>query len=690
MADPICCETIQKSIDFFDYAERHDLAQIKLHIGSKRPVGNRWQNLSSTDPAEWALWKTLSFNTGVDARMSRLVIVDPDAADGKKGLQNWEEWCRSKGLNPDDYPAHVATARDGRHIFFRIPDGVTVSGASERIQDVDIIVKGQTVAPGSYFDGTSEGKQSGWYTMLSDAPPHPMPDALLALCTRKPREEAGPGSDDFSLADMDRRCTYLAEADGLSDEFDWIKMVWAVRSTFGDGGWPLAEKLSYADDKDRLAGVWAREDSSKDNPSTCASLIKLSNDLGYREWHRGHMFDGLVEQIAANAGAALVPAGPLPPGVPRPGPCDDYGDEEAAASSAPLLPIFCAASLEGQLVPPRRWHVRDLIPAQTVTLIYGDGGSGKSLLALQLLVSTAIGRPWIGRIVEKGACLFVTAEDSRDEVHRRLSDIARENAVPLSAMADLHIVSLAGEDATIAAPEGRSNVISITPLFAAIEEQIAALRPILVVLDTLADLFGGNEIDRSQARQFIGLLRGLALRYNCAIVVLAHPSLSGMDRGTSGSTGWGNSVRSRLQFARVHESDGREADEDARVLRVGKSNYGRVGLAIPMRWHEGVFVADRMTAGGDPLVREAKADRVFLELLAKYTGQNQPVGVSKGTSYAPAIFKHDAQVMGVSNDEIRAAMKRLLDAGKIENAPYGAPSKKTFRLYCAPNRKVVS
>ena len=51
-------------------------------------------------------------------------------------------------------------------------------------------------------------------------------------------------------------------------------MVWAVRSTFRDGGWPLAEKLSYADDKDRLA-IWAREDSSKDNPSTCASLIRI-------------------------------------------------------------------------------------------------------------------------------------------------------------------------------------------------------------------------------------------------------------------------------------------------------------------------------------------------------------------------------------------------------------------------------
>ena len=61
-------------------------------------------------------------------------------------------------------------------------------------------------------------------------------------------------------------------------------------------------------------------------------------------------------------------------------------------------------------------------------------------------------------------------------------------------------------------------------------------------------------------------------------MLLAHPSLTGMNTGTgtSGSTAWNNSVRSRLYLDRVRES-GIEPDPDARVLRTMKSNYGPVG-----------------------------------------------------------------------------------------------------------------
>jgi hypothetical protein len=53
---------------------------------------------------------------------------------------------------------------------------------------------------------------------------------------------------------------------------------------------------------------------------------------------------------------------------------------------------FCAADLEGLQVPDREWLVPDLIPTRTVTLLYGDGGTGKSLLALQLAVAVALGQ----------------------------------------------------------------------------------------------------------------------------------------------------------------------------------------------------------------------------------------------------------------------------------------------------------
>src|SRR4029079_1534383 len=104
-------------------------------------------------------------------------------------------------------------------------------------------------------------------------------------------------------------------------------------------------------------------------------------------------------------------------------------------------------------------------------------------------------------------------------------------------------------------------------------------------LDTLADFFAGDEISRTHARQFIGMLRGLAIEFERCILLLAHPQLSGMSSGsgTSGSTAWSNSVRSRLYLERVKDDRGVEQDTDARVLKTMKANYSAVGTEIARR-----------------------------------------------------------------------------------------------------------
>jgi RecA-family ATPase len=52
-------------------------------------------------------------------------------------------------------------------------------------------------------------------------------------------------------------------------------------------------------------------------------------------------------------------------------------------------------------------------------------------------------------------------------------------------------------------------------------------------------MFAGNELVRTQVRQFANLLNALCQKHKSAI---AHPSLTGMNTGTglSGSTDWNN------------------------------------------------------------------------------------------------------------------------------------------------------
>lgn len=364
-------------------------------------------------------------------------------------------------------------------------------------------------------------------------------------------------------------------------------------------------------------------------------------------------------------------------------------DKERARHSNPYLDevpdrksqFFAASSLDGKPIKFREWAVQDLVPSSTVTLLGGDGGTGKSLLALQLAFAIATGGRWLGHQTVSGPVMFISAEDDQDELHRRTADIVRATGMQFLDLERLTLRSLAGEDALLAVLDRSSGVLTPTPLYAEIEARIAADKPALIVLDTLADLFPGNENDRAQARQFIGLLRGWAIRHSCAIILLAHPSLSGLTSGsgTSGSTGWNNSVRSRLYLERIAQ-DGYEANPDARVLRTMKANYGRTGGEITMTWKEGVFVPDMRETGLDRMASTAKAERVFLKLLRMLTEQGRRVNTGGGQTYAPSVFKTHPEAEGISKIAFRSAMEKLLSEGKIRVVEDGPASKRRSYL----------
>lgn len=340
-----------------------------------------------------------------------------------------------------------------------------------------------------------------------------------------------------------------------------------------------------------------------------------------------------------------------------------------------------ASALEGKPVPPREWLVEGLIPLGTVTLLGGDGGTGKSLLSLQLATAVAQGRKWIGRSVTQGGAVFLSAEDDDAELERRIADIARAEGLARADLGKLTYRSLAGENALLAMLDSKTGKLRETALYNELSRFLADEKPALVVLDTLADLFPGNENDRAQARQFIGLLRGLAIKHQCAVLLLAHPSLSGLNSGTgtSGSTGWSNSVRSRLYLERVTQ-DGHEANPDARVLKSMKANYGPTGDEIGLTWQTGVFVADVAESGLDRMAKGAKAERVFLKLLALFNGQGRTVCATSGRSFAPAIFASHPEAEGVNKRALTEVMELLLASGRVVNIEEGPASKRRNHL----------
>jgi RecA-family ATPase len=336
-------------------------------------------------------------------------------------------------------------------------------------------------------------------------------------------------------------------------------------------------------------------------------------------------------------------------------------------------------------VPPREWGVRDVFPRRNVALLSGEGAAGKTLLALQLGVAHALGRDWIGRLPEAGPFLYFGAEDEIDELHRRFADILKHYKADFPDLqGNVHLLAFAGEDAVLGHAD-HTGVVKPTPLFLRLLKAATEIKPMLIVIDTAADVFAGLENDRSQVRQFVGLLRRLAIKANGYVVVNSHPSLTGINTGSglSGSTGWHNSVRARAYLTTPKTERDEEPDPDLRVLEFKKSNYSKVSTSIALRWQHGVWVPIAGASSFDKMAKEQTADRLFLTLLARFNDQGRNVSEKAAArNYAPTVFakETDAKKDRVRKLDFEDAMRRLFATSAIAVQAYGPPSRGFTRV----------
>ena len=265
--------------------------------------------------------------------------------------------------------------------------------------------------------------------------------------------------------------------------------------------------------------------------------------------------------------------------------------------------------------PLREWLVQDWIPLGTVTGLYADGGVGKSLLMQQLLTSTACGLPWLGMDVRGGPAFGMFCEDDQDELHRRQEAINRGLGVEMAHLEWLRYSSRLGFDNLLMTFSER-NQAELTPLFKSLVQFLTTLRPRLVAIDTIADTFGGDEIKRLHARQFVqGVGGNIARAFGCAVVMIGHTSVAGMSSGTgtSGSTAWNNTFRSRMYLTKPKDADGNE-DDTQRLLSRKKANYAATNADVQLVWADGHFATvDQQSASTDGLPWTS-IDQIFDEI----------------------------------------------------------------------------
>ena len=257
-----------------------------------------------------------------------------------------------------------------------------------------------------------------------------------------------------------------------------------------------------------------------------------------------------------------------------------------------FAPFSPSRNWDGRAAPKIDWMVEGAFIRGSVAILAGDGGLGKSLILQQLMTASAMGRNWLGLQTVKARSLAVFCEDDRDELHRRQEAINAHYGCRMKDLDGVMMESRAGRDCVLMNFPRWGGDGKLTAMYEQLDYAAKQHKADIIILDTVADVFSGNEIDRNQPRTFVRALRRLAIKRQGVVILTQHPSVEGLSSGTgrSGSTGWNNSVRSRLYLTMPKKKAGEdEAPSNDRLLRTMKNNYGKFGGKIAVTWKAGVF-----------------------------------------------------------------------------------------------------
>ena len=631
------------------------------------------RNYPRVDPESVHDWFSDPFGNSTDDNIAIAMgelygrnLVGFDCDEQKPGAKESREKLEAEGLPIDTLT--FGSPSGGTHRIYELPSGVRICN------DVDLLnsypgidLRGEhgflyTLGTYRYANPKKPDKPAGYYRVSRAAPIAKLPAHLVAKIAEP--AQAAPARGEARVAegveiDSDgnraRALAYLMnEAPQAIERAGGRRVSMAVLQRLLDLGCSYDEAIDLmleywneakADppwDDDELRATFRGIEGSRQTPlgsRTAAAVFGPDEGDGDGEDARGRA----EKEAKAD---------------------DDKADgDKTLADLKAKLRVVSASSYKGRRAPPMEWFAPDLIPAFNLTVLNGDGGVGKSLLVLQAQACSVAKREWLGMPLRHGPAIFVSGEDDADENHRRLERIAEAEGIDFDALADLHIINLAGRNATLLA-KGMDGSLALSMLYRDLAQLVTLTRPASLAIDNAALTFGGNEIDRGEVATFTSLLNELSTRERCATVLLAHPSITGMTSGTgsSGSTQWSNGARGRLWLRRPKEEDERKRDRDVRVLQTMKQNYAAgVDEERRLRWEAGRFIPL-----GAQIVSEVDVESFLMRKIEEFLKRGQNVsansGARTGTVYAPLIIAKDseAKAKGIGQDALVKAMDALL------------------------------
>ena len=274
---------------------------------------------------------------------------------------------------------------------------------------------------------------------------------------------------------------------------DWV-------TTTSQGGSGAAHKADWTPVKGRRVTIWPDNDEA--GQRYAETVVTLCHSAGAAE----------VAIVAVSDDWPLK--WDLGDRIPEGSPADIVYEMVAGAEKVTRgLPVISWAELKAKPVEEVSWLVDGLLRRGHMALFCGDPKAGKSVTARTLVHAMVAGGTWLNREVQRGRVLYMALEESEDDI--------KEHLAKMNLPDDAEVFLIFETDPTKALER--------------LSENIADLKPDLVVVDTLGDQAKFrkiNDYDRA-LEDIFAFLRGRQKGQLCVTEPAPHPK-SGRATGLGG------------------------------------------------------------------------------------------------------------------------------------------------------------
>lgn len=385
---------------------------------------------------------------------------------------------------------------------------------------------------------------------LADASP-----AVLAYCEARfgaPQDAPAP-SDTAPLGLTPEQITECLDVlDPSMDRAGWLAIGMALHhETRGtDEGLALWDEWSSgAADKypgpEDMRYRWEGFGRGGQRPTTAHRLVRMANEAGARIDLAALESAGDFQPVAASV------------------------DEGKPVAPKPMrFPVISAEEFMAR--PPMEWIVKGLLPRAEVAMLYGDWGTGKSFIAVDLFAAIDRGVEWFGMKTKKARVMYVVAEGARGFRNRLVAYRTHHGVSPGFGLIDAAPNLTLKEDALDVA-----------------RAIVAAGGADVVVIDTLAQTTAGaNENSAEDMGLALTHCKGISRALGGAMVVLVHHTGKDSGKGARGWSGLSGACDSMIEVVRTptgrmlqvpKEKDGPDSGQwgfDLEVVNIGTDEDG--------------------------------------------------------------------------------------------------------------------